>query len=255
MGTTSGSGGNSRVDQATWDRLLGAYRADPGNHSNASRLAGVQRKTARRAYEHGYPERPWGARSIKDLLMDEQTLARARLQVEADREELESDRASLEADRFREEARVRSVQTREQEGKMVAATRVAVMNSLGAAMQLVGKDGGLQHAMQRMGSSLVAIALKDGDLSSKDVRELSGLLRRYASTLRELSQAGQTAMEMERLFLGEPTQMIGVTTDLDTAPLDELVKMAGYQDGVLRRAAERGLVILDGGRSGPPRQK
>lgn len=241
MGTTSG-----RVDQPLWDKLLEAYREDPGNHSAAARHAGVQRRTARRAWDTGYPERPWGAKSIRDMIRDEAELARSRLQLEADQQELEEDKATLDADRDRERARLHAVQSREQEGKLVVGTRVATMNALAAAMKA---SDGLTHAMTKLGGKLVEVALQAESLTDKQMSTLSNVLRRYSSTLRELSAAGQTAMEMERLYLGEPSQIIGVTSELDTMPLQELVKLAGYQDELLQDAAKRGLIVLDGGLS------
>lgn len=57
-----------RMTQATWDRLVSAFRAEPDNYSRAGREAGVQRKTAKRAYERGYPGKFWGQVPIRDLI-------------------------------------------------------------------------------------------------------------------------------------------------------------------------------------------
>ncbi len=235
---------SGRVDQACWDKLLEAYREDPGNHSAAARHAGVQRRTARRAWDTGYPERPWGAKSIRDMIRDEAELARSRLQLEAEQQELAEDKAALEAERDRERTRQHAIQSREQEGKLVQATRVATMNALAAAMK---SAEGLSHAMTKLGGKLVELALQSDSLTDKQMSTLSNVLRRYSSTLRELAASGQIAMEMERLYLGEPGQIIGVVNELDTMPIEQLVKMAGYQDELIQDAAKRGLIVLDGG--------
>jgi hypothetical protein len=242
----------NRVTQDVWDKLLEAYREDPGNHSNAARHAVVQRRTARRAWELGYPDRPWGLKPIKDLLASEAELARSRLQLEADKEELEEDQIALELERDREASRQHAIRSKEQEGRLIAAARAGSIMGLSAAIEIAPS---LQRAMQKLGTALAAIAEDQGSLTAKDVANLSFVMRRYSSTLRELSQAGQIAMEMERLYLGEPSQIIGVTTDLDTMPLQELVKMAGYQDDVLKRAYDRGLIVLDGGLGKDPNEK
>ena len=225
-----------------------AYRLDPGNHSAAARETGVQRRTSRRAYETGYPDRPWGVTPIKDLLMQEAELARARMQVQDDRAELDEDRAVLEADRDREASRQHAIRAKEEEGKMIRGTRVAVMSAIGASVK---SAEGLQSAMTKLGSSLLEAGMRTEPLTMGETNALSAIMRRYASTLRELSQAGQTVMEMERLYLGEPTSIVGIETDLDTMPIEELVKLAGYQDEVLKRAHERGLVVLEGGLGKP----
>lgn len=238
MGTSQG-----RVDQATWDKLLEAYRQDPGNHSAAARYAVVQRRTAKRAYEEGYPDRPWGAKPIKDLLAMESDIARSRLQLEEEKDELEEDQAALDAERDRERIRQHAIKSREQEGQLIGAARAGAIMGLVAAVKMAPS---LQQAMERLGKELVSMA-EGGPITHKEMVSLSNIMRRYSATLRELSISGQVAMEMERLYMGEPSQIIGVTTDLDTMPIEELVRMAGYQDSVLKRAQERGLVVLDGG--------
>jgi hypothetical protein len=176
--------------------------------------------------------------------MQEAELARARLQHEEDVAELEVDKAELEAERDREAARQHALTARTEEGKMIRLARVSVMNAITASVRTAE---GLQQAMTKLGGSLISKALTNEELSMRDTVAISSIMRRYSSTLRELSQAGQTVMEMERLYLGEPTQIVGIETELDTMPMHELVKLAGYQDKVLHRAAERGLVVLDGG--------
>jgi hypothetical protein len=236
----------SRVDEVLWDQLVAAFRDDPGNVKGTARRVGVTPKTAKRAWDKGYPTRgAWGLKSIKQLMSEEQSIAQSRLQHEQDAHELEEDRRALEAERDREAMRQRAIDTLVQEGRLVVGTRVAVMNALSAAIK---QAEGLGHAMSKLGGAMIDIAMEE-KLSPKQVAELTQYMRRYATTLRELTQAGQTAMEMERLYLGEPTQLIGVVQDLDTMPLEDLVKLSGYQDGVLQRAAERGLVLIPGGRA------
>lgn len=233
----------NRVDQDVWDKLLEAYRDDPGNHSAAARHALVQRKTARRAYELGYPDRPWGKVAIKDLIASEAELAQSRIQLEAEREDLLDDQADLEAERNREAARRAAINAKEQEIVLVGALRGTTMKALAGAVQAAN---GMQLAMKKIGEQLETIA-NGGPISHKEMMDISNMSRRYSSTLRELAAAGQMAMEMERLRVGDPTQIIGIETELDTMPLQDLVRMAGYQDKVLQRAQERGLVVLDGG--------
>jgi len=239
MGTTG-----NKVDFETWNKLLEAYREDPGNFSNAARHAGVQRRTARRAWDVGYPDRPWGGKSIRDMIRDEAELARSRTQLELEREELNEDKELLESERSAEAARQRAIAVRVEEAQLISGARAITMNAFASASKAAQ---GLSQAMTKLGGSLISKAMSADELSMKDMTALSALLRRYSSTLRELTQAGQTAMEMERLYLGEPTSVIGVMTDLDAMPIEDLVKMAGYQDEVLTRARERGLVVLDGG--------
>lgn len=232
-----------RVDQVTYNTLLDAYRDDPGNHSEAARRAGVTRRTAKTGWFSGWPDRPFGSKAIKDLLEEEKTIAGARMQLEDERAVLEEDKAFLAAEADREAQRQRAIKVREAEAAMISGIRGATSHAVVAALQTAG---GLKSAMTRLSSELEQIA-GQGPLSAKEVGHLSAIMRRYSSTLRELAAAGQIAMEMERLYMGEPSQIVGVLSDYDSMPLDDLVKAAGYQDQVLRRAAERGLVVLEGG--------
>jgi hypothetical protein len=236
-----GSSKSGRVDQATWDRLVEAYRQDPGNHSAAARLCDVQRRTSKRAYELGYPDRPWGTKPIKQLIMEDIELARSRVQLDAERAELEEDRTLLDSERDREAARQHAVRAKTEEAVLVSGARAAAMRGLAAAIEA---SPGVKAAMKRLGDELTEMAEAGGPMDLKTRNFLSASCRRYSSMLRELAQAGQTAMQMERLYLGEPTEIVGVKTELDDTPTADLVRMAGYQDEVLRRAAARGVIDL-----------
>ena len=233
-----------RVGLVEWDLLLAAYRDDPGNHSAAARAAGVTRRTAKLAWHNGYPAHAWGRKPASQVIAEEQEIARSRLQLVEEQEELEEDRAALDAERDRETARQHAILAKTQEGHLVAGARAASILGLKAAVQ---STPGLHKAMERLSLELVKIA-EGGPLTHKELVSFSSIMRRWSSTLRELSAAGQMAMEMERLRLGEPGTIIGVVSDYDTMPIQDLVKAAGYHDGVLQRAAARGLVVLQGGK-------
>lgn len=236
MGTTK----SGRVDQETWDKLVAAYRDDPGNYSAAARICLVQRRTARRAYEVGYPDRPWGTKSIKQLLLEESELARSRAQLEEDQSQLEDERRALDAERDREAARQHALRAKQEEAVLVGGARAAAMRGLGAAMEAVP---GIKAAMKRISDDLIQKA-EGGPLTPKELAAMSATARRFSSMLRDLVQSGQMAMEMERLYLGEPTDVVKVVTELDDLPIADLVRMAGYQDQVIQRAAQRGVISL-----------
>lgn len=241
------AGQNKRVDQETWDKLLEAYRLDPGNHSAAARYALVQRATARRAWEHGNPGKPWGVKPIKVLIAEDVELARSRVALEQEREELHEDKAALEAERDREAVRQHAIAARKEEAMLVVLARQASIRGLAAA---AATTEGLKAILEKLGDELKRKA-NGSQLSEKELLNVSNMTRRHAALIRELTAAGQMAMEMERLYMGEPTEIIGVQTEFDEMPTHELVKAAGYQDAVLQRAAARGLVVLDGGKGKP----
>lgn len=236
--------GSRRLDEAIWNKVLEAYRLDPGNHSAASKHALISRKSAAQLWDRGYPRQPWGQKPIKQLIQEDIEIARARAQHEVEREELQEDQAALEAERDREAVRQHAVQARKEEAVLVVLARQASVRALAAAASTAE---GLKAIMTRIGKEFELIA-GAGPMTKKEILDMSNVARRYSATLREIVTSGQMAMEMERLYMGEPTEIIGVTTELDQLPMQELVKMAGYQDQVLQRAAARGLVVLDGGK-------
>lgn len=236
--------GRRIVDQELWDALLAAFREEPGNILRAARLCGVTRPTARRAWETGWPNKPWAKVSIKDLVDQERDIARSRLEIAEERAELEEDREALAAEADRERSRQQAIKAKEEEGKLVQLARGATLVNLNNMIRVAPS---MAKLIERLGTELLVMADKP-TWENRDRGEASSLLRRFALVVRELNAAGHQAMEMERLFLGEPSQIIGVVTDLDRMSMEELTRSAGYTDGVLQRAAKRGLVVLDGGR-------
>ena len=241
----------TRVDHKTWEALVEAYRDHPGNHSHAARAAGVQRRTAKHAWDKGYPQRPFGVKPISVLIDEEQRVASSRVQLEEEQIEIDEQRRALEEEKQSEAARQAAISAKQEEGALVHVARLATIRTLAASLPLVDPKGtnGLGIVLNRLGNSLVALAAKEGDLTIKEQGHLSSMLRRYASTIRELTQAGQAAIDMQRVLLGEPNKIIGVQTDYDTAPLEDLVRLTGLQEAILKRAMERKPLELPAGRS------
>ncbi len=234
--------GRKIVDQKLWDKLLEAYREEPGNISRAAKLCGVTRVTARRAWEAGWNDRPWSKVSIAQLIELERDIARSRLELEDEAADLASDKADLEAERDREASRQRSIKTKEEEGRMVQIARNATIVNLANILRLAPA---MQKSIERLAGELNALSMQE-TWDKRDRGEVSSLVRRFSMTVRELNLAGQTAMEMERLFLGQPEKVIGIVTEMDQMPLEELIRSAYQSDAVLKRAASRGLVVIPG---------
>jgi hypothetical protein len=246
-GVTLTSVARSYVDEKTWNKILEGYRNGRG-HKGSAAFAGVLPKTAKHAYERGYPERgPWGEKPIKQLLEEERELAASRLQHVKDREHFEEDRALLASERDREAMRQRAIDVHAAEAKMIATARTLGVNAMAPAIALA-KTEGLQLFMQRAGQSFAALATQPENLTKKDVEHGILTFRRLMSAYRDLADMQQKVMEMERLHNGQPTQVIGVVDEVDTMPMDDLARLAGYQDGLLQRAAQHGFVVLPGGR-------
>jgi len=233
--------GRRVIDQATWDKLLAAYREQPGVASHAARSAGVTRPTAQRAWDSGWPKMPYAKVPISKLIDLERDIARSRMELEDEAAELADDKLMLDAERDRERSRQQAIRSREDEAKLVQAARVSVIMGLASAVKL---GPAMQAVMQRMATEMTARA-STPDWTRSDRDEALAQMRRFATILQQLNSAGQTAMEMERLFMGEPEKVIGIVHEFESMPMEELMRAAGYTDGILRRAAARGLVGID----------
>jgi hypothetical protein len=73
------------------------------------------------------------------------------------------------------------------------------------------------------------------------------LISRIATAVRQGAEAAQTTMEMERLWLGEPTEVIGVRAIDPNTPVSEVLARIEAARSAIDRAKARGMVVLPGG--------
>lgn len=190
----------ARRTQELWGRLVEGFRQAPGNASAAGRFAGVDRKTARNAWENGWKERPW-ARPIKDILADERQTAMARA-AELERKRHEAALADQEA------ARKESIEAAKQEALMLRAGRADVLGILANANNLA-------PTMRALGDIVRAAVLDEHGrpLPNPDIspREAMKLIERHASVTSKAIDAAEKLIERGRVERGEPGQIIGIT--------------------------------------------
>lgn len=211
--------GSSAITQEAWLKLVEAYRRLPGTESGAHRIAaaevGLDSRTARKAWEQGLTKGWHGARKpIRDLLLEEQELARARLQDmqdEAKRAELERD--AIERAEVRRKAMLDVTEARTQEGQVVRLIRANTLAALGSIAKL---NQALQKAVSAMQYTVTAMCADDPVtgaprlLGLGEMRTIKDLVATTTSALRQAGDAAQRAMEAERLLLGEPSRIVGI---------------------------------------------
>src|SRR5690349_18045802 len=103
-----------KISQDLYDALVSAYREIPGNASNAATEAGCDRRTAKQAYEVGWPAR--SLPPIKEVLQSERNEIRA-MRVESERRRREAVLAA------KEDARSDALATKSEEARAVANMR------------------------------------------------------------------------------------------------------------------------------------
>jgi len=228
------------VGRTTYESLLDAFREIPGNVSAAARSAGVGRETARRAWLRGWTDRHLPA--IKDVLREEQVLARSRRQaavlMAAESADAGEGRPAGEAGppatgdaAARMLAKDDAVATREQEGQMVKLTRANTIALMSAASRLI--SAGIDKARE------LETKLKTGAAvltPSETMRFMASL----SSVTRNAAECAKMALEMERLLMGEPTAVIGI--DASNMSLEDAARTIEIANRALERARSRGLV-------------
>ena len=190
------------MNQDLYDSLVIAYREKPGNHTNAGLVAGCDRRMAKRAWSQGWSRLPW-AKPIEQVLKDEQVLARAAVQ-EARRDEF------LEHEAIRQAAMQEAVDARAEEGRMVRHARSATTELLGQALRAIKAADPFIKRLE-LSSQLEAAEM--------DLPDVLRTLDRIARMTQLAASTAQDAMKLERMHLGQPENLIGITIDGDT---DEL---------------------------------
>jgi len=173
--------------------MVQAFRDCPNNFTAAARQAGVTQPTAKRLWEAGWKHLPW-AIPIRDRLLQEREDARLEL---VRKQEL----ARQDADTLRAKARQDAIDSHAAEGAMV---RLARSDATG----LLASVGRLLPAVSRLAEAFSADVLSAKDL---DRNESARLLGQAAKVTKEALAAAQIAVELERLHLGAPTQIVGVS--------------------------------------------
>lgn len=229
-----------RISKAKFDKAVKAFREKPQNYSNAKRAAGISFDSAKRLWFFGIPSAEFSAPPIKDMLGSEKELGRAERELKKKKDAIEEVRDEL-ADEIRAEAARRdAIDAREKEGQIL---KLARQNAISSMASLVRIGQGIQVVSQKTLESLNKIANEEDYDHSKGI----AVLRAYAKSIREVASASQTIMEMERLYMGEPTEIVGVTTDIDNLTIEQLAKEIEKTETALDRAQQRGIIVLEGG--------
>lgn len=247
-------------------RLLNAFRVlqenatGPltGGYAAAAKTAGCDARTAKRGFHDGWPD--YGLDSIAGIIAKEQAGARAAIEGELS----EAAEASVaEVAKEKAAARKDAIKARAEEGKLVRAARGNIVELLESGRELLA---GYRKLAPRVTKLLASIdrkieAILEDD-STTGVEEMLDLVERTAAVLWRLStsarastSAGMQALQMERLLLGQPTEIIGVT-DLDSMNEDEAIaeleeaaavaaRMKKRRANRIRLAASNGEVIED----------
>lgn len=189
--------------------LLDFFRRQPGDISEAARYAQCSRPTARKAWAKGFPGHHNG-KPLEQVIKEEQAAARAEMLRE-------TQARAAQAERDREDARKAAVQARKEEGMMVQGTRAVTGQAIVMAQKVITGSNALAERLKQ-------ILQTEATKPTPDLTPIAmmNLLREASLVVNRLNDAAYQTMQMERLHLGEPTTIVGVTatTGGGNVPID-----------------------------------
>lgn len=204
--------------------MLAEFRKDPSGsfaaHRAAAEAAGVDRRTARRAWLTGWgPDRP----AMRDVIEKERVLARAELA----RESL-AERARMAPALAADDA----AHARAQEAQLVRLARGNAIALLGVSAQSLR---GALKLSERLREEVESPPAGTPPMSATRAARLLGLV---AQTMHRAAVVGKLSMEMERIHLGEPTQVIGIQAVPASVSIDDAREELAAAERALALAAE-----------------
>lgn len=234
--------GRRAITQEVYENIVRAFHevdkhgtAAVPEYTHAARLAGVDRKTAERAWSVGWPKK--GMPSVQSVMVEEQLAARARLQAEHATK-------IAQQQREREEARKQAVEARAQEGQVVQLARTSSLQALAISNQLLG---GARKLAGIVRTTLEAEATKP-PTEQMSARALLDLMGRVTSMSESINRAAHAAMTMERLHLGQPTQIIEHVDDRDDLTMEEaMLRVQAAQQAIDTAQRSAKLTVIQGG--------
>lgn len=191
---------NRQLTHEIYNALVAAYREKPEDHRNAAESAGVNWRTARRGWEQGWTPRLEWAPPIRDVIRGEQAAVRARLADEkAQHVKGEVKAAVTTPAALQPKAREDAIDARLLEARLV---RNARGNAI-ALLEIIGET--MKGVVQVVPAMKQAIAVMD------PLRAVV-VLQRLGALMRDATECGYRALQLERLQVGAPTEIIGVAS-------------------------------------------
>lgn len=237
MGTDATPINERRITLEQWEIMLDSFRTlSPPGHGSitvAAEAAKVNRRTAVRAWDKGFGY--LGKPPIQEVILEEKAAARAAaldvtLAAAREQSQAQADRAYQEAERARQDA----VKSRRQEGDMVRAQR-------GNLMALIGVSGStLRGALKqaREIEKIIETGIDPADGHKLTLREKIDTLWKLSRIVAQTASSSAEVIRMERLLLGEPTEIIG-TLELGDLSEDQAIQEIREAQEAAERILER----------------
>lgn len=245
------------IDRATYVRILDGFREFPGNAAGAARLAGVDRRTAKRAWLYGWAASDFAP--IKGVIEVEQAEARAQAAEQRAKaiaeEALDPDRAFPSLDRARAFLREAEAGAGDDGGERVAGMRAQLRRdaleakvvesqiaklSRQNAVTLLAANGDLLRGAVKLAAKIRrSLESEERVTTERGVRLMSSL----ASSTRHAVEAAQRAFELERQLGADRGREVAEAA----MSVDDALRVLEDAAPTLDRLRSPSLTVIQGG--------
>lgn len=181
-----------RIPEEKYQALVAFFRKHPGATWKAAEACGVRTPTSHRVWHRGYDDPVWARKAVKQLLEEEQQLARAAIE-KAEQEKVK------EEERRRQEtadlARVDAVKERAREAQVVRGSMSAALTVLASALEL-------QNAQLELAKFVSGSILLEAEQGKIEWAEAFDILKQCAGYSSAGLGIARAAMEIQRIHLG-----------------------------------------------------
>ncbi len=216
-----------QVTEIMYQKLLEAFREVPGNYTFAAAKAGVDPRTARRAWNLGWPDM---SRAPIKAVLDAEKIALAE-QLRAERQAaFESEQAKAKA--TRDKAQEDALRTKSEEAQMVRALRLVSRDSL---QMIAAAFAGARPLYERVKKLME----DEGSRADLNIKDAVRLMRDMASIAKILAEPVAVAITQERVLIDNPSSNLPALGDVSPADAQEMLEDI---QRTLKRAKKLGYV-------------
>ena len=224
------------ITKEMYGKAIAYFREHPGDSSGCAKHVGIHYRTARKMWKGPRSLTwPW-MEPVEELLARENSLA---LTAEEEAAELER----LEAAREAQKARAAEQQALAFEEQSLAIARLDIIHGLAAINKLTR---GVTKLAAQVGELLEEGKGPDGKPIAYDVGKVLGVLRTYTTSVRGLTAATETLVNLGRIQRNLPTAIVGL--DVQAMDVREVGRNVEMANRALARARALGIETVVEGR-------
>lgn len=218
-----------------YNDALDFYRENPGRITACARKLKITVEFARRLWRGPrYRVWPW-AIPIQDVLSDKSE------QVRAEQEHLEEQKR-LQIAQEAERARKLAEEAVKFEEQALAVARADIIHGLASLNQLTR---GVTRLAREVGAQLEQGVDAKGQPLKVDILKCLAILRGYTTSVKGLTDAAKTMVDLGRVQRDLPTQIVGM--ELTSMTLEDAQREVDFASKALERAKALGLEVHEGG--------